>query len=126
MARIVRGVAVRERRLPYIAALEAAGMPGRQVTVRHLLPNLTPFVVAQATAAFGSALMDLAAVSFLGLGVQPPTSDWGLMVSEGESSLLAGAPGESLMAGGLIVATVVLFNLLGDTMIARAHQEDPR
>jgi peptide/nickel transport system permease protein len=126
MARIVRGVAVRERRLPYIAALEAAGMPGRQVTLRHLLPNLTPFVVAQATAAFGSALMDLAAVSFLGLGVQPPTSDWGLTVSEGESSLLAGAPGESLMAGGLIVVTVVVFNLLGDTMIARTHQEDPR
>ncbi|MFJ9705741.1 ABC transporter permease [Streptomyces sp. NPDC101234] len=126
MARIVRGVAVRERRLPYVAALEAAGMSAWRINLRHLLPNLTPFIVAQATAAFGSALIDLAAVSFLGLGVQPPTADWGLMVSEGQSSLLAGAPGQSLMAGGLIVLTVVVFNLLGDTMIARTHQEDPR
>ncbi|MFJ3803423.1 ABC transporter permease [Streptomyces sp. NPDC090088] len=126
MARIVRGVAVRERRLPYIAALEAAGMSAWRINLRHLLPNLAPFVVAQATAAFGSALIDLAGVSFLGLGVQPPTSDWGLMVSEGQSSLLAGAPGQSLMAGGLIVLTVVVFNLLGDTMIARSHQETLR
>ncbi|MFF4256591.1 ABC transporter permease [Streptomyces sp. NPDC001663] len=126
MARIVRGVAVRERRLPYIAALEAAGMSAWRINLRHLLPNLAPFVVAQATAAFGSALIDLAGVSFLGLGVQPPTPDWGLMVSEGQSSLLAGAPGQSLMAGGLIVVTVVVFNLLGDTMIARSHQETLR
>lgn len=123
MTRIVRGVAVRERRLPYVAALEAAGMSAWRINLRHLLPNLAPFVVAQATAAFGSALIDLAGVSFLGLGVQPPTSDWGLTVSEGQSSLLAGAPGQSLMAGGLIVLTVVVFNLLGDTMIARSHQE---
>ncbi|MGW2288704.1 ABC transporter permease [Streptomyces phaeochromogenes] len=126
MARIVRGVAVRERRLPYIAALEAAGMSAWRINLRHLLPNLAPFVVAQATAAFGSALIDLAGVSFLGLGVQPPTADWGLMVSEGQSSLLAGAPGQSLMAGCLIVLTVVVFNLLGDTMIARSHQENLR
>ncbi|MFI6369771.1 ABC transporter permease [Streptomyces sp. NPDC050546] len=126
MARIVRGVAVRERRMPYIAALEASGMSAWRINLRHLLPNLTPFIVAQATAAFGSALIDLAGVSFLGLGVQPPISDWGLMVSEGQSSLLAGAPGQSLMAGGLIVVTVVVFNLLGDTLIARTDQEDAR
>jgi peptide/nickel transport system permease protein len=126
MMRIVRGVAQRERRLPYVAALEASGMSAWRINVRHLLPNLTPFIIAQATAALGSALMDLAAVSFLGLGVQPPTADWGLMVSDGESSLLAGAPGESLMAGGLIVVTVVVFNLLGDTLIASAHQEGLR
>lgn len=126
MARIVRGVAVRERRLPYVAALEAAGISAWRITLRHLLPNLTPFVVAQATAAFGSALIDLAGVSFLGLGVQPPTADWGLTVSEGQSALLAGAPGQSLMAGGLIVVTVVVFNLLGDSMIARTHREESR
>ncbi|MGI5460146.1 ABC transporter permease [Streptomyces sp. CA-249302] len=126
MARIVRSVAVRERRLPYVAALEAAGMSAWRINLRHLLPNLTPFVVAQATAAFGSALIDLAGVSFLGLGVQPPTADWGLTVSEGQSSLLAGAPGQSLMSGGLIVVTVVVFNLLGDTLTARIDREDPR
>jgi peptide/nickel transport system permease protein len=67
--------------------------------------------------------MNLAAVSFLGLGIQPPTTDWGLMVAEGQSSLLAGAPGESLMASALIVFTVVVFNLLGDIMIARTHRQ---
>jgi peptide/nickel transport system permease protein len=126
MARIIRGVALRERRLPYVVALEATGMSAWRINLRHLLPNLAPFIVAQATAALGSALMDLAAVSFLGLGVQPPTADWGLMVSDGESSLLAGAPGQSLMAGALIVLTVVVFNLLGDTMIASAHREGLR
>ena len=122
IARIVRSVALRERQLPYVSALRLAGVPAWQVNLRHILPNLLPFILAQATAAFGAALMDLAAVSFLGLGIQPPTADWGLMVSEGESSLLAGAPGQCLMAGGLIVVTVVVFNLLGDRMVARTDR----
>jgi peptide/nickel transport system permease protein len=124
MVRIVRGVALGERRLPYVAALHGAGFSAWRINLVHILPNLLPFIVAQATAAFGSALIDLAGVSFLGLGVQPPTSDWGLTVAEGQASLLAGAPGQSLMAGTMIVFTVVVFNLLGDRFIVRTHRED--
>jgi peptide/nickel transport system permease protein len=122
LVRIVRGVAVAECRQPYVAALRGAGFTGWRINVRHILPNLLPFVLAQATAGFGSALIDLAAVSYLGLGVQPPASDWGLTVAEGQASLLAGAPGQSLMAGGLIVFTVVVFNLLGDRLLSSSQQ----
>lgn len=70
-------------------------MSAWRVNLRHLLPNLAPFAVAQATAAFGSALIDLAGVSFLGLGVQPPNSDWGLMVSEASPRCSPERPGRA-------------------------------
>jgi peptide/nickel transport system permease protein len=68
---------------------------------------------------FGSAVTDLAAVSFIGLGVQPPTAEWGVMVAEGQASLLNGHPAQSLTAGGLIVLTVVAFNVLGERLTRR-------
>jgi peptide/nickel transport system permease protein len=123
VARMVRSVALRERALPYVSACRLLGMSGWRVSLRHVLPNLGPFIVAQALAAFGSALLDLAAVDFLGLGAQPPAPEWGLMVSQGQSALLAGAPGQALTAGGLIVFTVVVFNLLGDRLVARYQKE---
>ena len=95
------------------------GLPARTICWRHLLPNVMPLLVVQATLSFGYALVDLAAVSYLGLGVQPPTAEWGLMVSTGQSSILAGHPQESLAAGLMIVATVVAFNLLGDRLATR-------
>ena len=65
--------------------------------------------------------LDLAAISFIGLGVQPPTAEWGLMVSEGDSALLNGYPYESLAAGAAIVLTVVAFNVLGERLAARSR-----
>lgn len=117
--RVLRSVALRERQLPYIQACYVAGLPTRAITVRHLLPNILPFVLVQATLSFGYALVDLAAVSYLGLGVAPPAAEWGLMVANGQASILAGHPQESLFAGALIVATVVAFNLLGDRLATR-------
>jgi peptide/nickel transport system permease protein len=117
--RILRSVAVRERQLPYISACYVAGLPTRSITLRHLLPNIMPFVLVQATLSFGYALVDLAAVSYLGLGVAPPTAEWGLMVANGQASILTAHPQESLYAGLLIVATVVAFNLLGDRLASR-------
>jgi peptide/nickel transport system permease protein len=67
-------------------------------------------------------MVDLAAISFLGLGVQPPTPDWGLMVSQGKNGILQGHPQETLFAGLAIVLTVLAFNLLGDR-ISRVYQE---
>ena len=117
--RILRSVALRERQLPYIQACYVAGLPTRTITTRHLLPNIMPFVLVQATLSFGYALVDLAAVSYLGLGVAPPTPEWGLMVANGQASILAGHPQESLYAGLMIVTTVVAFNLLGDRLATR-------
>lgn len=119
LMRVIRSEAVRQRNLPYVAACYVEGLPARTICWRHLLPNVTPLLLVQATLSFGYALVDLAAVSYLGLGVQPPTAEWGLMVSTGQSSILAGYPQESLYAGIMIILTVVAFNLLGDRLATR-------
>lgn len=116
LMRVVRAAALRQRSLPYVAACYVAGLPARRICLRHLLPNIAPLLVVQATLSFGYALVDLAAVSYLGLGVQPPTPEWGLMVSTGQSSILAGHPQESLCAGIMIILTIVAFNLLGERL----------
>jgi peptide/nickel transport system permease protein len=119
IGRVVRLVALHERHSPYIQACSLAGIPAWRIVTRHLLPGLLPMIRAQATVSFGSALTDLAAVSFIGLGVQPPTAEWGVMVAEGQASLLNGHPAQSLTAGGLIVLTVVAFNVLGERLTRR-------
>jgi len=119
LMRVIRSEAVRQRNLPYVAACYVEGLPARTICRRHLLPNVAPLLLVQATLSFGYALVDLAAVSYLGLGVQPPTAEWGLMVSTGQSSILAGYPEQSLYAGAMIILTVVAFNLLGDRLAIR-------
>lgn len=113
-ARLIRGAGIREVSMPYIAAFKISGMSGWRICVKHLLPNLSGYVISQATVSFGYAMVDLAMVSFLGLGVQPPSPDWGLMVSSGEASMLRGYPDEAIFAGLLIIITVVVFNVLGE------------
>ncbi|MBG0817811.1 ABC transporter permease [Planomonospora sp. ID82291] len=120
MARVVRSVAVRERHRGYVESLQLAGMSSWRICLRHLVPNVLPIVTAQGTYGFGSALADFAAVSFLGLGIQPPAAEWGVMVSEGRSELLDGALQQSLSAGTLIVVTVVAFNVLGAQLSSRS------
>jgi peptide/nickel transport system permease protein len=122
IARILRSVALRERSLAYVEAGELVGLSGWAICRRHLLPNVMPIIRAQATLAFGSALVDLAAVSYLGLGVQPPTAEWGVMVASGQSSLLNGYPWESLSAGVAIIIVVVLVNLVGERLALRAER----
>jgi peptide/nickel transport system permease protein len=119
LMRVVRAAAIRQRALPYVQACYVEGLPAWKICLRHLLPNVMPILLVQATLSFGYALVDLAAVSYLGLGVQPPTAEWGLMVSEGQSAILAGHPQESIAAGVMIILTVVAFNLLGDRLAAR-------
>ena len=118
VARVVRSVALRERHMAYIDACRSLGYSGWRICGRHIFPNVRLLVAAQATISFAGALMDLAAISFLGLGVQPPASDWGLMVNDGSSALLNNHPMQTLAAGGAIVLTVVAFNVLGDRLSA--------
>jgi peptide/nickel transport system permease protein len=112
VARVLRSVALRERNLPYVAALQIQGVSAPRIALRHLVPNLMPMITVQAGIGFGYAMLDLAAVSYLGLGLQPPTADWGVMVAEGQSSIIEGFPQESLYAAMAVLVTVVSLNLV--------------
>lgn len=119
IARVLRSAAVRERARDYIAASEVQGLSTVAICARHLLPNLAALVVAQATLLFGYAMVDLAAISFIGLGVQAPQADWGVMVASGQPGVLQNYPAESLSAGLCIVIVVVAVNLLGERLAER-------
>jgi peptide/nickel transport system permease protein len=122
VARVLRGAALRERGQAYVEALEVQGLSGVAICARHLVPNILRLIVAQGTVLFGYAMVDLAAISFIGLGVQPPQSDWGVMVAEGETGVLQGYPAESLAAGVAIMIVVVAVNLLGERLTDDAQR----
>lgn len=119
VARLVRSAAQQERARPYIAAYQIQGFSGTAVALRHLLPNILPVVLAQSTTSFGYAVMDLAALSYLGFGVQPPSPDWGSTISQEQPAVLEGVLIPSLAPGLLIVVVVVAFNVLGEGVADR-------
>ena len=123
VARVVRGAALRERNMPYVSAAWLQGQRGISIATWQLLPNLVPLIVAQAVSSLGFAVIDLAAVSFLGLGVQPPTADLGLMVKSGFDSVLRGFFSESQSAGTLIVLIVLCVTVIGDRLTASARSD---
>jgi peptide/nickel transport system permease protein len=125
VARVLRSAALRERAMTYIAALEVEGLGAWRLCLRHLLPNISGLIVAQGTILFGFAMVDLAAVSFLGLGVQSPQADWGVMVSEGKTGLLQGYPTESLAAVLCIVVVVSAVTFIGERLES-GSKEAPR
>jgi len=115
-ARVLRGAALRERSLLYVSALEVQGVPAWAICFRHIIPNVVPLILAQATTLFGYAMVDLAAISFLSLGVQPPFPDWGVMISENLSGAVQGFPLAALSAGLCIFAVVISFSILGQRL----------
>ncbi|MCM2389248.1 ABC transporter permease [Streptomyces albipurpureus] len=115
VARVARSAALRQRAMPYVAALTVQGHGGVAICARHLLPNITPVVGAQIPIAFANALMDLAALSFLGLAVQSPQADWGVLVNDAQA-VLQGHSSQVVYAGVLIIATVVALMLIGDRL----------
>jgi len=121
VARVLRGAALRERAQPYIAALEVQGASATAICMRHLIPNMLHLIIAQATTLFGYAMVDLAAISYLGLGIQPPAADWGVMVSENQQGIIQGFATPSLAAGLCIVVVVVAFNILGERLYERGE-----
>ena len=117
MARLVRGQVLVVRQLEYVQAIRALGGGDRRVMVRHVLPNVIAPVLIAATLGIAGAIMAEAALSFLGLGVQPPTPSWGAMIAEGRDlEQLRHAPWTSLFPGLAIGAAVLGFNLLGDAL----------
>ncbi|MGO2862797.1 MAG: ABC transporter permease, partial [Brevibacterium sp.] len=113
IAKFTRSLAIVERGKPYIEAYRVQGVRGLVICLGRLLPNIAPSVLGYVVVLFGDALMSLAGLSFLGFGAQPPASEWGLMVSEGQISLLQGAWLPTVVPGLAIVLTVVAVNLVG-------------
>ena len=113
VVRLVRGSVLSLRESEYVGAARALGATGSGLVVRHVLPNLLPTVIVYATLFMANAILVEAALSFLGLGVQPPTASWGLMVSTGRDLLLV-APHVATIPGVAIMVAVLGFNLLGD------------
>lgn len=112
-ARIVRGSTLETRRLEYIDAVRALGASDFRIIFKHILPNVSSPIIVQATMNIATAVLTASGLSFLGLGAQPPTPEWGAMLSDGRNYLY-NAPHVAFFPGVMIVAVVLAFNILGD------------
>jgi peptide/nickel transport system permease protein len=112
-ARLVRGEVLSLREREYVQAARALGFSRRRIILSHLIPNVLGPVIVAATLGIGNTIVLEAGLSFLGLGVQPPTPSWGTMVADGRSVMLQ-AWWISTFPGLAIVVTVLCFNLVGD------------
>jgi peptide/nickel transport system permease protein len=115
-ARLVRGQVLKLRGEEFVLAARAAGLPWRRVLLRHLVPNVLPLLVVQATLGMAGAVLAEAALSFLGLGQPPPGASWGAMINAGRAHLLS-APHVALFPGLAISWTVLGLNFLGDALV---------
>jgi peptide/nickel transport system permease protein len=113
IAKFTRSIAITECAKPYIDAYKVQGMGGLAICTRHLVPNMARPVVGYLVVLFGEGLMSLATLSFLGFGAQSPSSDWGLMVKEGQPAIVQGAFLPVLVPGAAIALVVVSFNVIG-------------
>ncbi|HMN14274.1 MAG TPA: ABC transporter permease, partial [Bellilinea sp.] len=112
-ARLVRSTVISIKELEYVTAARMIGANQWQILFKHIIPNsLTPLIV-QATLGIATAILDAAALSFLGLGAEPPKAEWGLMLGEERNSIF-NAPHLVFFPGLAIMLTVLGFNLLGD------------
>jgi ABC-type dipeptide/oligopeptide/nickel transport system permease subunit len=114
-ARTAHAAVIVERSKPYFEAAEAAGAGPLRLALRHLLPNIAPTMIVVATLGVSTAILAAAALSFLGLGAEPPAPEWGLMLS-GARSYMDRAPWLMLFPGFAIALTVLGFNLFGDAL----------
>jgi len=113
VAAVMRSVVLTIKPRPFIESSRAIGMTEARLLLRHVIPNALPPVIVVATVSAATAILAEAGLSFLGLGVQPPTPTWGNIISDG-NSLITTNPWISLSAGLCIAIAVVAFNLLGD------------
>jgi len=112
--RLIRGEMLRVREMEYAEAARAVGNPPWRIVLVHLLPNCIPPLIVQATLAMGFALLTMAALSFLGLGIRPPDSEWGEMTAEGAGYMVTGEWWLFVFPGLMIMISVLAFNLAGD------------
>ena len=114
-ARLARGLTLAQKDAPYIMAVRLSGCSVPGILFRHILPNIAGTILVTAALDIGTMMMELAGLSFLGLGIQPPAAEWGSMINDGRS-LLQIAPWMALAPGIAIFITVMIFNLFGDTL----------
>ncbi len=112
-ARLVRGNTLSLKRQTYVEAARSLGAPDRVIILRHIFPGTVATVVVYATMRIGTSIITASSLSFLGLGAQPPTPEWGAMLSDARAEL-ATAPHTALFPSLAIFVTVLAFNLLGD------------
>lgn len=115
LARIIRGEALRVSAMPYVEAARAAGGTDLTMLLRHILPNVMPAVIVQATISLAFAILAEAGLSFLGLGTQPPAASWGLMIQASRDYLDRG-PWTGLVPGAAVALTVLGLNMFGDVL----------
>ena len=114
-ARLIRGVVLQLKQLEFVVATRSIGASPFRIVVRHLIPNLMNPVLVQVSLSAGFAILAEATLSFLGLGAQPPTPDWGQMITIGRT-FLPNDPWLAIVPGACISITVYSFNLLGDSL----------
>lgn len=115
LARIVRGETLRVAQMAYVEAARASGTTDLYMIVRHILPNIMPPVIVQATISLAFAILAESGLSFLGLGTQPPHASWGLMI-QASRDYLDLAPWTALVPGAAIALTVLALNMFGDVL----------
>ena len=114
-ARLARSLVLKIRHKDFVYAAEVTGTKTSRILLRHMIPNVIPTLVITATTDIGTMILELAGLSFLGFGAQPPTPEWGLMLNEGRAYMLS-CPWLMIFPGLAICLVVIVFNLLGDSL----------
>ncbi|MEG1867940.1 MAG: ABC transporter permease [Clostridiales bacterium] len=114
-ARLARSLVLKIRHKDYVCAAEVLGSKTGHILTHHMLPNVLHTLIITATMDLGTMILELAGLSFLGFGAQPPMPEWGLMLNEGRSYMLT-APWLMIFPGLAICFVVVIFNLFGDSL----------
>lgn len=115
-ARLIRGQVMQLKEMDFIVAAKALGLRDSRIILRHILPNIAGPLMVIAAANFATAILIEAGLSFLGVGVQPPTPSWGLMIKEHYNFLIAGQPLPAIIPGLAIMILVLAFNLVGNAL----------
>jgi peptide/nickel transport system permease protein len=113
-ARLARAEANVRRNAGFVMAARLAGNTDTRILLFHILPNILPIMVVQMSLTMGYAILNAAGLSFIGLGVRPPTPEWGIMVAEGAAGIMSGEWWVALFPGLTLMLAVFCFNLLGD------------
>lgn len=114
-ARMIRNMVVSLKERTFIAAAKISGSSSWSIMRKHILPNILPSIIVIGTLEMGWAIMDISALSFLGLGIQPPTPEWGAMILEGKS-FIRNQPQLMIYPGLMIFIVVMSFHTLGETL----------
>ena len=118
--RLTRAQVLAERELEYVDGARLAGNGTWRIAFRHVLPNSLGPSVVQAALVAGWAILTVAGLAFLGVGIRPPTAEWGVMVAEGAPDIITGQWWTALFAGGMIVLAAMAFQFIGDDLGAEA------